>query len=206
MKYNKKVKTKRTKVFFVVMLIIIFVGVYFLVGCKNSEQNGNRTLPVQTTQTGNKIPSVQSAEYDGWLISLNSEKWSGGKLTVNVTIKNLGDRRYFAQIGGFDAYSLAAIDSTSKVIYSNSEVDLASWMECVNGFIKCPTMSFYINKDIYPNESISGKLEYNMSAYSGKTYIYIVPYMMEGLDAINAYGTRLFDIHGKRLFDVGSPG
>jgi len=156
------------------MASILLITVLLLPSCGG--------LILNDTNNTNVIYPGQLNEYDDWLISLDGGEWRNGTLIVNITISNYADRRYFSSVALFSGfgvsspYSLVAVDSTNKVAYPIKENYPLSYC-------------FYQGKEFYPKESLSGKLTYELSEYSGDTSIYIVQNSRKR----------------KKMFDVGSP-
>jgi len=149
-----------------ITLVLAFAGIQPLSTYKDTLIS---KVDFSCTPTRTVIPPGQAAEYDNWFISLDGGYWDKGTLFIDITIRNLGSRRPF----GF--YSLinvgpeiVAIDSTGKLVKPwVRPPDFSKWELMV-----LPSYT----KEFYPGEKWSGTLKFELSIYSGDTYIYLTKF------------------------------
>ena len=125
----------------------------------------------------------QSAMVQDWFITLDGGGWEGGTVTVDLTITNHGARR---SLGGYSILDvggeIVAIDSTGKLVepwVPEPNLNKGEW------FARPP-----YTRELYPNESWSCTLKFELSPYSGKTNLYL---------------THSYHIRRYCLFALGEP-
>jgi len=141
----------------------------------------------QTSHDTQPTTSSQTKVCEDWQVTLNSVSWEGGTAIVDVTIVNLAERRYFGAMSNWlsPGPELAAIDSTGKL--ADTWVPTPTAEEMQSG-----VMLYWppYNREFYPRESWSGTLRYELSPYSGETFLYM---------------TKNYHQRKAQLFSLGSP-
>lgn len=171
-------------VFLVVALIAMtvsaFAGIEPFAGLMNRVMD---SLPGSISRYDVAISSGQEKTVESWHIRLDGGGWNGGTATIRLTITNLGNRRCFGLCSLLDpGPELVAMDSTGKLV--------EPWVREPD-FSRGELLVFPpYTKEFYPNETWSGTLKFELSPYSGKTWLYMTEYSH----------TRRYP-----LFDLGEP-
>ncbi len=147
------------KRYYWILAIILCTSVLYL-GCNLLDRSYDSVIePDQMEVTSNG---------GTWLVSLDGGGWRGGTITVDLTITNIGTN--LASFSDFmTIVGLVAKDSYGKEIKGKT--------------------GWYYAKEVYPGDSVSGRITFAFNPKSGPTKLYFSRWI----------STRIY------IFELGSP-
>lgn len=149
----------KTKI--VVVLVVVFCTSLVYLGCELV--GGSYDILVPPNQS--RLINHNGGD---WKITLDRGGWRGSTVTVEITITNVGSNlATFSSL--FTSIGMVAVDSYGKPIKAKT--------------------GWYESKEMYPGDSVSGKMKFAFSFKSGETKLYLSKWTATRYD----------------LFDLGSP-